>query len=129
MKPCPYCKSEIHDGAIRCPHCTSILGTGGQAPLGTKTCPYCKSEIRDDTIRCPHCTSTLDPAKEPDTGGPVTYVLDRDLVRFLKFAGSVLAIFLLLGAFLYGFNLKEATEEIRKAKEELFFRVRLDPGN
>ncbi len=22
---CPYCKSEISDGATRCPHCTSIL--------------------------------------------------------------------------------------------------------
>ena len=22
---CPYCKSEISDGATRCPHCTSVL--------------------------------------------------------------------------------------------------------
>lgn len=22
---CPFCKSEIHDEAVRCPHCTSVL--------------------------------------------------------------------------------------------------------
>lgn len=25
MKICPYCKSEIAIGAVRCPHCTSVL--------------------------------------------------------------------------------------------------------
>lgn len=25
-KVCPYCKSEIHIAATRCPHCTSVLG-------------------------------------------------------------------------------------------------------
>ncbi len=24
-KVCPYCKSEIHIAATRCPHCTSVL--------------------------------------------------------------------------------------------------------
>jgi hypothetical protein len=40
-------------------------------------------------------------------------------VRFLKFAGSILALFLIIGAFLFGFNLKEATEEVRKTQEEV----------
>ena len=22
---CPFCKGEIHDEAVRCPHCTSVL--------------------------------------------------------------------------------------------------------
>jgi hypothetical protein len=33
------------------------------------------------------------PPPPPDKENQVTYVLDRDLVRFLKFAGSVLASF------------------------------------
>src|SRR5262249_34496612 len=48
----------------------------------------------------------------------VTYVLDRDLVRFLKFAGSVLAIFLVLGAYMFGIDLKKSFEVVQKTKED-----------
>jgi hypothetical protein len=35
----------------------------------------------------------------------VTYVFDTDLIRFAKFVGAVLAIFLVVGAYLFGFKL------------------------
>lgn len=28
---CPYCKTEIPEGATRCPHCTSILDTPAES--------------------------------------------------------------------------------------------------
>jgi hypothetical protein len=48
----------------------------------------------------------------------VTYVLDRGLVRFGKFAGSLLAIFILIGAVLYGNDLKKATDQLQNVQAE-----------
>jgi Sec-independent protein translocase protein TatA len=48
----------------------------------------------------------------------VTYVFDAGLVRFLKFAGAILAIFLVVGAFLFGVDLKKATELVQTAETE-----------
>ena len=38
-------------------------------------------------------------------------------IRLVKVAGSVLALFVITGAFLYGFDLKKASEEIKGARE------------
>jgi Zn-dependent metalloprotease len=58
------------------------------------------------------------PPPPPNNGSQVTYVFDQDLVRFLKFAGSVLALFLILGAFLFGIDLKKTVEVVQKTKED-----------
>jgi hypothetical protein len=83
-----------------------------------KKCIYCKSDIEDEATRCPCCTSILEGEQEPDRRAQVTYILDRDRVRFAKFSVSVIAVLLITGVLLYGFNLKEATEEIRKVQHE-----------
>jgi hypothetical protein len=49
----------------------------------------------------------------------ITYVLDRDLVRFAKFAAAVLAVFLVVGAYLFGFKLETALEKVRSTQEDL----------
>jgi serralysin len=49
----------------------------------------------------------------------ITYILDRDLVRFAKFAGAVLAVFLVVGAYLFGFKLDSALEKVRSTQQAL----------
>jgi hypothetical protein len=85
-----------------------------------KLCPYCQEEIKENAVKCRHCTSSLLPIESPreEESKYITYVLDKDLVRFVKVSGSMLAIFLTAGAFLYGFDIKQAAKEVRQIKEE-----------
>jgi hypothetical protein len=75
-------------------------------------CRFCKSDIPDDATRCPHCTSFLDGEQPQGSPGQVTYIVDKGLVAFGKFAGSILAIFLTVGIFLYGVYVKQLRKEI-----------------
>jgi Zn-dependent metalloprotease len=91
-----------------------------------KTCPFCKEDVRDDAIKCRHCQSMLLPAQplEPPPSGAqptadrVTYILDRDLVRFAKFAAGALALFLVVGSYVFGFKLETAVERLRSAQDK-----------
>ena len=85
-----------------------------------KTCPYCKEEVREDALKCRYCQSSL-VAAQPESAdkGNVTYVVDRDLVRFGKFALSVLGIFTVVGLFLFGFRLNDMASQLTKAREDL----------
>jgi hypothetical protein len=49
----------------------------------------------------------------------ITYVIDRDLIRFGKFAVAVLGVFLVVGAYLFGFKLDSALERVHSTQEEL----------
>jgi Subtilase family len=85
-----------------------------------KNCPYCKEQIHDDAVRCRYCSSWLDSANDRAgaTSQTVVYVVDRGLVQFAKFSLSILALFLVVGAFFYGFDLKQAAKEIQEAKQQ-----------
>ena len=74
-----------------------------------RLCPLCKKEIKEDAIKCKYCHSLLykiEPENAPreksdkDALKYTTYSLDKNLVRFSKFALSVLAIFITVGIIL-----------------------------
>lgn len=72
-------------------------------PTPMKTCPFCKEEVHADAIKCRYCQSMLLPVQmqtplEQPESNRTTYILDKDLVRFGKFATAVLAVFLVVGA-------------------------------
>ena len=46
----------------------------------------------------------------------VVYVLDKGLIRFGKFVGAALGIFALVGLFLFGYDIKRASEKATQAK-------------
>lgn len=48
-----------------------------------------------------------------------TYIVETDLVRFAKFAGAVLTVFVIVGAYLYGFKLEQAIETAQKTAKEV----------
>jgi len=49
----------------------------------------------------------------------VKYIVDRDLVRFGKFAVAILGIFLIVGAYLYGVKLENIYGRFEAAKDNL----------
>ena len=85
-----------------------------------KTCVYCKEEVHDDATKCRYCGSDIGigTPTPPLKKRYVTYIVDRDLIRFIKVAGAFLTLFILVGAFFYGFDHKQAAKEIRAAQQE-----------
>jgi subtilase family protein len=81
-----------------------------------KDCAKCKQSIDDDAVRCHHCTSWV--TSTPADGERVVYILDKGLIFYARFAGGVLAVFLLVGAFFFGYDLQEASEIAHDAKRD-----------
>lgn len=81
-------------------------------------CRFCKRHISDEARRCPYCTSFLG-EQEQTSPGQITYVVDKGLVTFAKFAAAILAIFLTVGIFFYGIDVKQLKKEIDDTQKDI----------
>jgi Thermolysin metallopeptidase, alpha-helical domain len=86
-----------------------------------RSCPHCKAQIPNDAARCQFCTSWLDGIKEPEkaSSNSVVYIVDKDLLRFAKFSGSVLGVMIIVGSVLFGIDLKTTQKDTRSIRDEV----------
>jgi len=82
------------------------------------TCRYCKESVHDEAVRCKHCGSEIGVSTPSSSSNKVTYVFDEGLIKFGKFAISLIIIFCIIGVSFYGIDFEHAADEIRNSLKE-----------
>ena len=80
-------------------------------------CPRCKEDVARDAAFCENCGTDL--RARGARPGDVILVLDRGLIQFGKFALALLGMFLVVGAFVFGFDLENLVSEMGERRAEM----------
>ena len=64
MIKCPYCYEELHEKALRCPHCQQFIIdetiSADYPSIDKKTCIFCGKKILLEAKICKFCQKWLD---------------------------------------------------------------------
>jgi hypothetical protein len=86
-------------------------------------CPYCLETVNANAQKCRHCGSSLGKSEpSPTSSGEITYVIDKGIVRFGKFAIAILALVIALGSYIFAFDTKELVKEMHQVRADLDVR-------
>jgi len=112
--------SESTVGQLNKPEAGGVIESSRQSdqaqvtPAETVRCPHCLEPVRVGARKCPHCQSSL--GSEPGDDRHTVYILDNGLIQFGKFVAATLGIFLIVGVYVFGFDIKNASETTTQAR-------------
>jgi Zn-dependent metalloprotease len=78
-----------------------------------------KKEINTDRKSAKDTSENVDDEEPQGSSGQVTYIVDKGLVTFGKFAVAILAMFLTVGVFLYGLDIKQLTKQMQDTLKQI----------
>ncbi len=89
-----------------------------EAAASPARCPFCLEVVNVNARRCRHCGSDLREQPQQDAER-TTFIVDRGLIRFGKFSLALLAIFVVFGTYVFGFDIRNLVVEMRALRTQI----------